>query len=127
MKKISSFLILNTLYLILNTHSAFAQIGKVPNPLPQYPSLQGEGLFLFLGNIFKLVGTIAGLFMIFQIIMGGYGYISANGDPKATALAWTKIWQSLMGIVIIASAFVLAAVVERITGIKILSPTIYGP
>jgi hypothetical protein len=88
---------------------------------------QGQGLFLFLSNIFKLIGVVAGIFMIIQFIMAGYSYISANGDPKKTEAAWTKIWQSILGLVIVSSAFVLAAVVGRLTGINILNPQIYGP
>lgn len=87
----------------------------------------GEGLFLFLSNIFKLVGVIGGIYMIVQFIVAGYMYMNAGGDPKKTEAAWTKIWQSILGLVIISSAFVLAAVVERLTGIKILNPTISGP
>ena len=102
-------------------------IGPIANPLPQYPSLQGQGLFLFLGNILKLVGTIAGLYMIIQIITAGFIYISADGDPKKIQQAWDKIWQSILGLIVIASAFVIASIVERFTGISILTPTIYGP
>lgn len=87
----------------------------------------GEGLFLFLSNIFKLVGTIAGIYMVVQFMVAGYMYMNAGGDPKKTEAAWTKIWQSMLGLVIISSAFVIAAVVERFTGIKILNPTISGP
>ncbi len=102
-------------------------IGDVANPLTKYSGTNGQGLFVFLGNVLKLVGTIAGIYMVIQIILAGFTYISANGDPKKTELAWTQIWQSVLGIVIIASAFVIASVVERITGIKIISPVIYGP
>lgn len=102
--------------------------GTVDNPLAgKYDSTQGEGLFKFLSNIFKLVGTLAGIYMVFQIIMAGYKYISAQGDAKQTEAAWAQIWQSIVGIVVIASAFVIAGLVERFTGIKILNPTIYGP
>lgn len=109
--------------------SVFAQgvIGGIANPLPKYASTNGEGLFKFLGNILKFAGTIGGIYMIIQLILAGYGYINANGDPKATSTAWSQIWQSILGMVIIASAFVIASVVERFTGIKILAPVIYGP
>ncbi len=128
MKHIKTTINLLALSLFFPLHtSAQGVIGSIPNPLTKYPSTQGQGLFNFLSNVLKLVGTIAGLYMIIQLIMAGYGYISANGDPKKTALAWMKIWQSILGMVIIASAFVIASVVERITGIKILTPTIYGP
>lgn len=87
----------------------------------------GAGLFLFLSNLFKLAAVIGGIYVIFQFITAGYAYISANGDVKKTEAAWNKIWQSILGLVIISSAFVLAGVVSRITGINLINPTIYGP
>ena len=105
----------------------FGIFGTINNPLPNYPSTNGQGIFTFISNLFKLVGTLAGIYMVFQIIMAGYGFISANGDTKKTEVAWAKIWQSIVGLVIIASAFIIAGLVERFTGIKILNPVIYGP
>ena len=88
----------------------------------------GQGLFLLISNILKLAGVVAGLFFIVQIILAGYGYISANGDPKKTEAAWSKIYQSIIGLLIVASAFVLASVIGKLVGIdNILTPTIYGP
>ncbi|MFA5895145.1 MAG: hypothetical protein WC851_05215 [Candidatus Shapirobacteria bacterium] len=111
------------------TSTLYAQgvMGGITNPLPKYASTNGEGLFKFLGNVLKFIGTIGGIYMIFQLIMGGFAYINSAGDPKAASAAWSQIWQSILGMVIIASAFVIAAVVERFTGIKILAPVIYGP
>lgn len=120
-----SFLIYSLIHPIL-TRSA-GTFGKIYNPLPQYVSPKGEGLFLFLGNIFKLVGTIAGIYIIIQFITAGFTYISADGDPKKIQQAWEKIWQSILGIIIIASSFIIAAIIERFTGISILTPKIYGP
>jgi hypothetical protein len=103
--------------------------GTIDPPLQNayFQTTQGEGLFLFISNLFKLAGVIAGMFLIVQILTAGYGYLSANGDIKKTEMAWNKIWQSALGMVIIASAFVLAGIVSRLTGIDILNPTIYGP
>lgn len=88
---------------------------------------QGQGLFLFLSNLLKLAGTIGGIYMIIQLILAGYGYITASGDPKKAEMAATKIWQSAVGLLIIASAFIIAGLVGRFTGINILHPEIYGP
>jgi len=99
---------------------------SVTNPT-KINSSSGEGLFTFLGYIFKLLGVIAGIYMVVQLITAGYMYISASGDTKKTEQAWNQIWQSILGLVIVASAFVLASVIGRITGINIISPTIYGP
>ena len=45
-------------------------------------SKDGSGLFDLLSNIFKLAGVVAGIFFIVQLILAGYAYLSANGDPK---------------------------------------------
>jgi len=101
-------------------------IGSIKNPT-NYHSVKGEGLFTFLSNIFKFAAVAGGIYMIVQIIMAGFDYISASGDPKKIEIAGAKIWQSLLGLVIISSAFIIAGLVGRFTGINILNPQIYGP
>ena len=103
-----------------------AIFGTIKNPTA-YSSTNGSGLFTLLSNLFKLVGAVAGIFFVVQIILAGFGYISANGDPKKTEAAWNKIWQSLIGLVIVTSAFVIAAFIGKLTGVNPLQPTLYGP
>lgn len=88
---------------------------------------KGEGLFLLLANIIKFAGAIAGIFFVIQIILAGYTFISASGDPKKAESAFATIWQSLIGLLIVAGAFVIAAFVGNILGINILNPSISGP
>lgn len=87
----------------------------------------GQGLFTFLSNIFKFAAVAGGIYMIIQIILAGFDYINASGDVKKTEAAWAKIWQSIVGLLIISSAFIIAGVVGRFTGIDILNPVIKGP
>jgi len=100
--------------------------GTISNPT-SIASDKGSGLFLLLSNIFKLAGVVAGIFFIVQIILAGYGFLSASGDPKKTEVAFNRIWQSALGLAIVASAFVIATIVGNLTGINILNPTINGP
>jgi Type IV secretion system pilin len=99
--------------------------GKIKNPTAFANGPQG--FFDFLNIIFKLAGTIAGIYFIIQIIIAGYGYISASGDEKKTAKAWATIWQSLVGIAIVASAFIIASAIGNLIGIDPTNPTLYGP
>lgn len=102
--------------------------GSIKNPTSYGSNTDGgQGLFDFLSNIFKFAAVAGGIYLIIQIILAGFDYISASGDAKKTELAWAKIWQSLLGLVIISSAFIIAGVIGRLTGINILTPTIYGP
>lgn len=99
---------------------------KIENPT-KYTSAQGQGLFDFLGNILKFAAVAGGIYMIIQIILAGFDYINAAGDAKKLENAWAKIWQSLIGLAIISAAFIIAGVIGRLTGLNILSPTLYGP
>lgn len=100
--------------------------GNIENPT-KYTGAEGQGLFALISNILKLAGLVAGLFFIVQIIMAGYAYLTAENDPKKLQDAFAKIWQSIIGLLIVASAFVLAALIGRILGINPLTPEIYGP
>jgi hypothetical protein len=105
--------------------------GKIELPeIFKYGSLKGGGLVNFLNNIFKLLIVVGGLYALFNIIMAGYGYMSAGDDPKKLEAAGAKIWQSLVGLLIIASAFVLAAIFGWLLfkdATLILKPKVYGP
>lgn len=89
-----------------------------------------EGLISLLSIILKLLVVLGGIWALFNIIFAGYGFISAGGDPKAIEKAWAKIWQSLVGLLFIAGAFVIAAVVGQLIfgdAGAILNPKIYTP
>lgn len=86
------------------------------------------GLLFLIGNILKFAGVIAGIFFIIKIIIAGFTYISGAGDPKKTAEAWSQIWQSIIGLVIVSGAFVITAVIGRLVGLpNILNIQITGP
>jgi len=109
-------------------------IGRVTNP---YKGIYGTGpgagefgLITFLNNAIKLIIIIAGLYAFFNLIIAGYGFMGAGGDSKKVEEAWAKIWQSLIGLLIIAGSFVLAAIFGWMLFEEpgaILQPKIYGP
>ena len=107
-------------------------IGKVTPPpgIAKYGGIEAGGLISFLNNLIKLVVVVAGLYTLLNLILAGYQFISAGGDPKGVQTAWAKIWQSLVGLLIVASAFVLAAIFGWLLfgdpG-AILKPQIFGP
>ena len=64
----------------------------------------------FRGRPGRIRWVIAGLYAFLNIIFAGYGFLSAGGDPKKIEMAWGKIWQSLIGLLIIGGSFILAAI-----------------
>ena len=87
-------------------------IGTINNPTTYsgYDTLQGanKGLTLFITNLVYLIMTLAGLFTLVNLILAGYLYLGSNGNPQQITAAANKILQSLIGLVVVAAAFVIA-------------------
>lgn len=106
-------------------------IGTITNPInTAYGDATSGGLILFFSNILRLLFVGAGIYALINFIMGGFGFMSAGGDSKKIGEAWSKIWQTLMGLVFIVGSFALAALFGQLifgNANFILSPKIYGP
>lgn len=105
-------------------------VGSVQNPLEgtSYAGIGGVGLFIT--NILRLFFVVAGVYALFNFIIAGYNYMNAAGDSKKLSAAWSRIWQSLLGLVIIVGSFAIASLFGYLIFGKadfILNPTIYGP
>lgn len=105
-------------------------VGTVDNSILPSVYQPLTGITLFLTNILRLVFVGAGIYAFLNLVIAGFQYMSAGGDTKLLAAAWARIWQSLMGLVIIVGSFALAALFGYLIfgdpGF-ILNPKIYGP
>ncbi len=86
----------------------------------------GQLLQLFL-NVLIVAGSI---YALFNFVLAGYAFMSAGDDPKKIAGAWAKIWQTALGLTIVAGSFVLAGIfgylIFKDTS-ALLTPSIIGP
>ena len=86
-------------------------IGKITPPAPftagKYGdiSADGAGLIGFVNNVVRLLIVIGGIWAFINLIMAGYGFLSAGDDPKKIEEAWKKIYQSMMGLLFILGSF----------------------
>lgn len=97
---------------------------------PNFISKDPGGLIVLFNNILRLLIVGAGIFALFNFILAGYSFMSASGDPKKIDAAWAKIWQSMVGLLIIVISFTLAAIISKLlfgNAGAILNPKIYGP
>ena len=104
--------------------------GTVNNPLGGGSLGPSGGLIVLLNNTLRLIFTAAGIYAFIRIVLAGLAFIGAGGDPKKIEQAWNSIWQSLVGLVIIISSFILAAIAGLLLfgrADAILNPQIYGP
>lgn len=105
-------------------------LGPVDNPLSGgYGDVSG-GLVSFLSNMLRFVAVVGGMWALINMVLAGFQYITSGHDPKQTAVAWQKIYMSLIGLVLIVGSYAIAAILGLVlfgNAGAILSPEIYGP
>ena len=108
--------------------------GKVdlPDYLDQFVNVGGVqgGALVVIFNIFlRLTLVIAGFFAIWKFIEAGYSFMNAGGQPEKITEARDKITFTIFGLLIMASALVLAGIIGLIfyqDATAIISPKIIG-
>ena len=96
----------------------FQVFGSITNPLdntaaggdPFYGDLSSLALITFLNNVVALITVIAGIWTMFNFISAGYLFLSSSNEPQKLAAANNKILQSVIGLAIVAAAYVIAGI-----------------
>lgn len=89
-----------------------------------------RGLTTFISNLVKFFIVVAGLYAFLNIILAGFQFLSAGGDPKNMSQAWSKIYQTFIGLIIVAGAVMITMIVSLIIfgdAGAILNVVVYGP
>ncbi|HWA52311.1 MAG TPA: hypothetical protein VG895_04610 [Patescibacteria group bacterium] len=91
-------------------------IGHVPLPtaLSNFGDVSGGGIGKFLNLVLKLLIVGGGIYALFNLVLAGYAFLSAGDDPKKVEGAWARIWQTAIGLLFMAGAFVLAAIFGKL-------------
>ncbi len=78
------------------------------------PTISGfEGLF---ENVITAVLGFAGIALFIYFIIGGFKYITSEGDPKKTQEAKSTLTYAIGGMVLIAAAFLILKFIQNFTG-----------
>ena len=73
----------------------------IPNPLGTYD------LQYIVTQVFNLAFGLAGLIALIYLIIGGYQYITSSGNPDAAEAAKGTIVNSIIGLIIVLTSFLL--------------------
>lgn len=88
----------------------------------------GPGVLLQL--VFNIMVLIGGLYALFNFLLAGYAFLSAGDNPKGVEQAWAKIYQSIIGLVFLVGAFVIAGIIGILIfgrADALLNPTLTVP
>lgn len=72
---------------------------------------QNIGIILFISNLLRVFTIIAGIWAMFNLLYGGYIYITSMSDSGATEKVKNSLTMTVIGIAIIAGAYIFAAVI----------------
>ena len=83
---------------------------SAPQSVIQKPEQAGS----FVSAIVSFIVVIAGVYALWQLLTGGLGYITSNGDKAKVQESSQKMLMAILGLFIIAASFIIAAVVSRL-------------
>ncbi len=110
--------------MIQTVYAATQRLGKVTNPaIAQDFGEDVMGLENMITNFIGIATIIAGLILIAYLIMGAITWATAGGDPKAVDKAKKIITNAVTGMVLVAAAMIIIAILQSVLGIDILDTT----
>ena len=71
------------------------------------------------GRAVSVVAVIGGFLSFIAIIVGGFRYITARGDPKAIAAAQGSITWAIAGLAFVIIAWLILFFIEKFTGVPV--------
>jgi predicted signal transduction protein with EAL and GGDEF domain len=89
---------------LLRHFAAFIDEGSLPH---------GSGSTATIDKILSIVFAFSGSIAVLIIVIGGFRYIVARGDPSATAAAKNTIIYALVGLVIVMAAYSIVTFVVK--------------
>lgn len=67
-----------------------------------------------IGNIIRLMFFIAGLYALVLLLLGGFEWVSSGGDDKKLTSARGKIFNAIIGLVVMVAVLTLVIILEQV-------------
>ncbi len=77
-------------------------------------------------NILGVVTALAGLAVFVLLILGGFSFLTSEGDPEKIKKATAMITSALVGLVLIIASWFILRLIEQFTGVQITILSIPG-
>lgn len=78
-------------------------------------------------NVVGVILALAGLVLFIMLIIGGFRFITSNGDPKAVDSAKKTLTSAIVGLIVLLFAYVILTVISKLTGVDITSFSVTLP
>lgn len=78
-------------------------------------------------NILNIAIRLAGVLLFIMLIVGGFKYLIAGGDPKKAEAARNTLTYAIGGLVLVILAWFILLFIEKFTGVKVTQFNIPTP
>lgn len=102
-------------YALLFTPPVYAQDWL--DPTGEQPA-QFKDLEAVFGNILSVIFALAGFVVFAMLLNGGFRYLTAGGDPKATAQAKATLTWAIGGLILLIIAWFILRLIAQFTGVE---------
>ncbi|EKD53520.1 MAG: hypothetical protein ACD_61C00023G0010 [uncultured bacterium] len=68
-------------------------------------------------DLLNLVFVLVGLLFFASLVMAGWGYMMSSGDPKKVASSTTRFMNSLIGLIIAFTAYLIVRIITNFLGL----------
>jgi cytochrome bd-type quinol oxidase subunit 2 len=85
------------------------------------------GIASIIGTLLSVTMTVGMLLLLFYLIMGGFAWLTSNGDKGKTEEARNKITTAVIGMLILASVLALVLFIQYILGIQVFTFGVRDP
>ena len=93
-----------------------------PPGLPFTAETAGIDTENLISTVVGFLTIVAGISFILYFIIAGFSWITAGGDPEKVKKAQANITNALIGLIIVAIAYTVTAIVGSLLGFDILNP-----
>jgi hypothetical protein len=90
------------------------------------PATIGHLQYVF-QNIVSVVLALAGIACFLMLLVGGFRFLTAGGDPKAAASAKGTLTYAILGLVLLVGTWLILKLLETFTGVSLTKFVIIQP
>ena len=78
-----------------------------------------QGIGCVIENLLNPIPALVALAALIMLIISGIRLMFAGSDPKAFAAAWKTFTWAIVGIILLAGAWLIIVAIEKFTGAKV--------
>lgn len=75
-----------------------------------------------ISNIIGVMTIVAGIWFMFQFIIGGFNWLTAGGNREAISAAQSRLTNAFIGLIVVVGAYALIYLIGELLGFRILQP-----